>query len=66
MIVLDKETYTIREVAATIGVSYLTVHKWAHDGKLAHYCMGRTRKVSKADFEGFLAQSYHPVASEYT
>jgi excisionase family DNA binding protein len=64
MINLEKETYSIREVAQKTGVSYQTANKWAHEGKLAHYLMGRTRKVSKADLEGFLAQSYQPVETK--
>ena len=61
MISLEKDTYTIREVAQTAGVSYQTANKWANNGRLAHYRMGRTRKVCRADFEVFLAQSYNPA-----
>jgi excisionase family DNA binding protein len=64
MINLEQDTYTIREVAQTAGVSYQTANKWANNGRLAHYKMGRTRKVCRADFEVFLAQSYKPADDE--
>jgi len=64
MINLEQDTYSIREVAQTTGVSYQTASKWFSEGRIGHYQMGRTRKTSKADFEGFLAQSYKPAADE--
>jgi excisionase family DNA binding protein len=61
MIDLSQDVYTIREVAQTVGVTYQTANKWAKNGRLGHYQCGRTRKVSRADLQGFLAQAYKPA-----
>ncbi len=53
----DKALLTTGEIAAHCRVSYEAVSKWIKSGKLKAYTTpGRHHRVSRADFEAFLAE----------
>ena len=47
--------YSIKEVAGTVRVSYLTVYRWIRAEKLKSYKAGKQYRISKEDLQNFLA-----------
>jgi excisionase family DNA binding protein len=47
--------FTIDAVAERLDVSPRTVHRWISGGELVVHRMGRSVRISEADFKAFLA-----------
>ncbi len=53
---LDKEFYTIKEIADLLSVSNRTVERWIADGKLVAIRLNpRSLRVQKEDLQRFLS-----------
>lgn len=46
--------YSIKEVAAIIKVSYLTVYRWIRAEKLKSYRVGKQYRIKKSDLNNFM------------
>ncbi len=55
--VLPRLAYTMRETAAILGVSYITVHRLLQRGKLRASDALRSKIISRAEIERFLRES---------
>ncbi len=54
---LRDEFYTLQEVADRLKVSYRSVYRWVHAGRLPAYRVGeREWRVRNADLERFLEE----------
>ena len=51
---LDKELYTIQEVADLFGVTKPTVYDWMKNRGLAWVRIGARRRITRAAIEGFI------------
>jgi len=54
---LPRLAYTMRETAAILGVSYITVHRLLQRGKLRASDALRSKIISRAEIERFLRES---------
>jgi excisionase family DNA binding protein len=53
----DVEFYTLQEVANRLRVSYRSVYRWVHEGRLVAYQVGnREWRVRDVDLERFLEE----------
>ncbi|MFN8420456.1 MAG: helix-turn-helix domain-containing protein [Anaerolineae bacterium] len=52
---MDDDFLSLKEIAEKLKVSYLTVYRWVQSDKLPTYKIEKQYRVSKADFEKFLA-----------
>jgi excisionase family DNA binding protein len=52
-----EQLLTTAEVARELRVSTVTVRRWMDDGTLPGFTRGRTRRISRASFDQFLAES---------
>lgn len=50
----EEQYYTIKEVAKTLKVAYLTVYRWIQSGKLKAYKAGKQYRVKKEDLGRFI------------
>lgn len=48
------EFYTMKQIADMLNVHTNTVQKWISSGKLTHYKIGQSVRVSKEDLHSFL------------
>lgn len=46
--------YSIKEVAAIVKVSYLTVYRWIRAKKLKSYRAGKQYRIKKQDLDQFI------------
>ena len=46
--------YSIKEVAEILKVTYLTVYRWIHAGKLNALKAGKQYRIKKSDLDKFL------------
>jgi excisionase family DNA binding protein len=46
--------YSIKEVAALVRVSYLTVYRWIRAEKLKSYRVGKQYRIKKSDLNKFM------------
>ncbi len=51
---MSDEYYSIKEVAATVRVSYLTVYRWIRAEKLQSYKAGKQYRIRELDLRSFL------------
>lgn len=52
---MDEKYYTIKEVAETLKVAYLTVYRWIKSGKLPSYKAGKQYRIKKNDLDTFIS-----------
>lgn len=50
----EDEYYSIKEVAKTLKVAYLTVYRWVQANKLIAYKAGKQYRISKKDLDVFM------------
>ena len=51
---LDREFYTVKELAKLLRVSPLTIYRLASRGELPCYNIGRAKRFRRCDIEAFL------------
>ncbi len=51
---LDKEFYTVNDVAQLFGVTRTTVYEWMSSGRLAYVVVGRRRRVTRDALHAFI------------
>lgn len=54
---LDREFYTVKELAELFRVTPLTIYRLANRGEIASYKIGRATRIRKRDVEAFLGRS---------
>ncbi|MFW5719800.1 MAG: helix-turn-helix domain-containing protein [Candidatus Dojkabacteria bacterium] len=50
----EEQYYTIKEVAETLKVAYLTVYRWVKDGKLKSVKAGKQYRIKQSQLDNFL------------
>ena len=56
MSALEKEFYSVKELAAILGVTPMTVYRLTKRGDLAHHMIGRAMRFRRAEIEDFLTR----------
>lgn len=51
---MQKHYYSLEEVAKVLNLSYMTIYRWAHSGKLKAFQVGRKYRVSSLDLKEFI------------
>jgi excisionase family DNA binding protein len=51
---LDKEFYTINDVAQLFGVTRTTVYEWMNTGRLAYVVIGGRRRITRSALQAFI------------
>lgn len=51
---MEEQYYTIKEVATTLKVVYLTVYRWIQSGKLIAFKAGKQYRIREKDVDKFL------------
>lgn len=52
---MSNDFFSLQEIAEKLKVSYLTVYRWVQSEKLPSYKIEKQHRVSKEDFDSFLA-----------
>ncbi|NMB56681.1 excisionase family DNA-binding protein [Candidatus Beckwithbacteria bacterium] len=52
----NEQYYTIKEVAKTLKVAYLTVYRWIQNDKLKAYKTGKQYRIKNNDLKIFLKE----------
>jgi excisionase family DNA binding protein len=52
---MNDEFLALKDIAEKLKVSYLTVYRWVQSNKLPSYKLEKQHRVSKEDFDKFLA-----------
>lgn len=63
---LDKEFYSIEEIADLLGVRYQLIYRLVRDGELPASRIGRIYRISRQDIEEYLARSRTAPAPAFT
>lgn len=50
----DEQYYSIKEVAKTLKVAYLTVYRWIQAKKLSAIKAGKQYRISKSELDKFV------------
>ena len=53
----EMKYYTIKEVAKTLKVVYLTVYRWIQSGKLKAYKTGKQYRIKGSDLDRFIEKN---------
>jgi len=53
----DKQFYTAKELADTLGYNIMTVYRYIKAGKLTAYKVGKEFRIDKDNFNKFLKKS---------
>jgi excisionase family DNA binding protein len=61
---LSKEYLPVAQIAKELGLSEETLLRWIRNKELKAYRLGKTYRVTKADYQEFLDQSYTGKADE--
>ena len=56
MPVLDREFYTINQLAELLEVAEITVRRMVRDGQITFYRIGSQIRINRADVENYLEQ----------
>ena len=51
---MEERYYTLQEIADLLKVSYMTVYRWIHSGKLEAYQVQKQYRIREADFDRFM------------
>jgi len=51
---MQKQYYSLEEVANILNLSYMTIYRWVHSGKLAAFQVGRKYRVSSSNLKEFI------------
>jgi len=54
MQLVEEDYYTLQEIAERLKVSYRTVYRWVHSGKLPAYKLGSDWRVKESDVSDFI------------
>ncbi|MDH5533325.1 MAG: helix-turn-helix domain-containing protein [Candidatus Pacebacteria bacterium] len=54
---MNDKFYTLYEVADLLKMSYMTIFRWAKNGKLPAYKFGKQYRISKETLEEFITKS---------
>lgn len=57
----DDERLSARPAADFLGIAEDTLRKWARQGRIRHFIIGRRIEFSKRDLRAFLAECERPV-----
>jgi len=50
----EEKYYSIKEIAKTLKVAYLTVYRWIQSNKLKAYKAGKQYRIKKSDLDNFI------------
>ncbi len=56
--------YSVREAAAVVGVSHVTINNECNDGRLPFFVVGHVRRIRKAELEKWMEARQHDTMSE--
>ena len=59
---LDREFYTVKELAKLLRVSPLTIYRLAAKGELTSYSIGRAKRIRRCDLVAYLKRKKTPAA----
>lgn len=51
---MEKQYYTVKEVAKILQVHEQTVFRWLKEGQMPHYKAGRYYRITKEQLQSFL------------
>lgn len=51
---MRKHYYSLEEVANILNVSYMTIYRWVHSGKLNSFQVGRQHRISSENLQAFI------------
>lgn len=54
---INDQYYSIKEVAKTLKVAYLTVYRWIQADKLMAHKAGKQYRIKKSELDKFLERS---------
>ena len=60
--VLKNEVLTVREIAAYLRVSRVTIWRWCHQGLIPAFQVGRSWRVRRDDLLRYI-EEFHPAPS---
>jgi excisionase family DNA binding protein len=60
MQLVEEDYYTLQDIADRLKVSYRTVYRWVHAGKLPAYKFGTDWRVKESDLRNFVEAHRRP------